>query len=115
MNNEYLKEKLEQFNEKTTLVELQKYINDMIEIRGFDKQTPLEVMLLLTEEVGELAKEIRKSTHMKTDVQKSYKSTVDEEVADVFIYVLCMCRVMNINLLDAFKKKEEKNMKRKWE
>ena len=37
MNNDYLKEQLLNFNEKTTLTELQKYINDMIEIRGFSR------------------------------------------------------------------------------
>lgn len=37
MNNDYLKEQLATFNEKTSLKELQKYINDMIEIRGFSR------------------------------------------------------------------------------
>ena len=37
MNNDYLKEQLANFNEKTSLKELQKYINDMIEIRGFSR------------------------------------------------------------------------------
>ena len=35
MNNDYLKEQLSKFNENTTLKDLQKYVNDMIEIRGF--------------------------------------------------------------------------------
>lgn len=37
MNNDYLKEQLSTFNEKTSLKDLQKYINDMIEIRGFSR------------------------------------------------------------------------------
>lgn len=37
MNNDYLKEKLSTFNENTSLKDLQKYINDMIEIRGFSR------------------------------------------------------------------------------
>ena len=40
MNNEYLKDKLSTFNEKTSLDDLQEYINTMIEIRGFTGQTP---------------------------------------------------------------------------
>ena len=47
-------------NEKNTLQEVQKYIKDVIEIRGFSNQEIEKTMLLLLEEVGELAKSIRK-------------------------------------------------------
>ena len=114
MNNDYLKEQLSKLNENTTLKDLQKYVNDMIEIRGFSKETPQDVMLLLTEEVGELAKEIRKSRKYYLDTNKNNKLDVEGEIADVFIYILSMCRVMNVNLLEAFKNKEEKNCKREW-
>lgn len=116
MNNEFLKQQLIKFNENTSLKELQKYINDMIEIRGFTGQNPEEVMLLLTEEIGELAKEIRKTRKYKIDKnkQENMKIDVEGEIADVFIYILTMCRVMNINLLQALKNKEEKNCNREW-
>ena len=114
MNNNYLKEQLSKLNENTTLKDLQKYVNDMIEIRGFSKETPQDVMLLLTEEVGELAKEIIKSRKYYLDTNKNNELDVEGEIADVFIYILSMCRVMNVNLLEAFKNKEEKNCKREW-
>lgn len=114
MNNNYLKEQLSKFNQNTSLKELQKYINDMVEIRGFEKETPQDIMLLLTEEMGELAKEIRKTTKIKMDANKTKELDVEGEIADVFSYVLSMCRVMNINLLEAFIKKEEKNCNREW-
>ena len=114
MNNNYLKEQLSKLNENTTLKDLQKYVNDMIEIRGFSKETPQDVMLLLTEEVGELAKEIRKSRKYYLDTNKNNELDVEGEIADVFIYILSMCRVMNVNLLETFKNKEEKNCKREW-
>lgn len=116
MNNNYLKEQLSTFNEKTSLKDLQKYINDMIEIRKFDRQTPQDIMLFLTEEMGELAKEVRKSRKYKIDINKKENREIDieGEIADIFIYILSMCRVMNINLLEAFKNKEEKNCKREW-
>jgi len=60
MSNDDLLKRLELMNEGTTVKELQKYINDMIDIRGFDDETAQDTMLLLTEEVGELAKAIRK-------------------------------------------------------
>lgn len=116
MNNDYLKEQLLTFNEKTSLKDLQKYINDMIEIRGFDRQTPQDIMLFLTEEMGELAKEIKKSEKYKVDKNKeeNNKIDIDGEIADIFIYLLSMCRTMNVNLLEAFKNKEERNCKREW-
>lgn len=116
MNNKYLKEQLSKFNENTSLKDLQKYINDMIEIRGFSGQTPEEIMLFLTEEVGELAKEVRKLRKYKIDLnkQENLKLDLEGEIADVFIYILSMCRVANVNLLEAFKNKEEKNCNREW-
>lgn len=114
MNNDYLKEQLSKLDENTTLKDLQKYVNDMIEIRGFTKETPQDVMLLLTEEIGELAKEIRKSRKYYLDANKNNELDVEGEIADVFIYILSMCRVMNVNLIEAFKNKEERNCKREW-
>lgn len=114
MNNDYLKEQLSKLDENTTLKDLQKYVNDMIEIRGFSKETPQDVMLLLTEEIGELAKEIRKSRKYYLDANKNNELDVEGEIADVFIYILSMCRVMNVNLIEALKNKEERNCKREW-
>ena len=114
MNNQYLKEQLLEINENTSLKDLQKYVNDMIEIRGFSEENPQDIMLLLTEEIGELAKEIRKTTSIKMDINKGRELDVEGEIADVFIYILSMCRVMNINLVDAFKNKENKNCEREW-
>ena len=46
-------------------------MNQINEIRGFKNEEITKTMLLLTEEVGELAKAIRKNaTDMKTDVEK---------------------------------------------
>ena len=114
MNNQYLKEQLSKINENTSLKEIQKYVNDMIEIRGFNEETPQDIMLLLTEEIGELAKEIRKTTSIKMDINKRKELDVEGEIADVFMYILSMCRVMNINLVEAFKNKENKNCEREW-
>ena len=116
MNNEDLKNKLSTFNEKTSLNELQKYIDDMIKTRGFTGQAPEEIMLFLTEEMGELAKEVRKSRKYKIDINKKENRELDieGEIADVFIYILSMCNILNIDLLQAFKDKEEKNCKREW-
>lgn len=109
-----LEQELSKLDDKSSLKDIQTYINKMIEERGFAGETSQDVMLLLTEEVGELAKEIRKTRKYKLDVNKSKDADVSGEIADVFIYILSMCRVMNINLLEALKEKEQRNLKRTW-
>ncbi len=103
-------------NEKNTLQEVQEYIKKVIEIRGFASQEIEKTMLLLLEEVGELAKAIRKNaTNMSIDKTKiNHYDTIESEVADVFIVLNSVCNKLNIDLYKALKDKEEENIKRTW-
>ena len=103
-------------NECNTLQEVQKYIKDVIEIRGFANQEIEKTMLLLLEEVGELAKSIRKNaTDMSIDKNKiNHYDTIESEVADVFIVLSSVCNKLGIDLYKALKDKEEENIKRIW-
>lgn len=102
--------------ENNTLQEVQDYVNNMNEIRGFNQQEITKTMLLLTEEVGELAKAVRKSsTDMSIDInKKDHYDTIESEVADVFYVLSCVCNKLNIDLYKALKNKEEENIKREW-
>ncbi len=73
-------------------------------------------MLLLLEEVGELAKSIRKdATNMSIDNNKiNHYDTIESEVADVFIVLNSVCNKLNIDLYKAIKNKEKENIKRIW-
>ena len=88
----------------------------MIEIRGFANQEIEKTMLLLLEEVGELAKSIRKNaTNMGIDKNKiNHYDTIESEVSDVFIVLSSVCNKLNIDLYKALKDKEEENIKRIW-
>lgn len=97
-----------------TLANYQSLIRQLIKERGFDKETVPEVLMLLVEEVGELAKAIRKTQGMKTD-QRSRIHEVEEEAADVFWLLLDLCNRLDIDLEKAFRDKEAKNQKRKWQ
>lgn len=113
------KEQLELYtnlNEQTSLRDVQKYVNKINEIRGFNNQEVTKTMLLLTEEVGELAKAIRKNaTDMKTDIKKQFNyDTIESEVADVFYVLNCVCNKLNIDIFDCIKEKEGKNIDRVW-
>ena len=93
-------------NENNTLQEVQKYIKDVIEIRGFSNQEIEKTMLLLLEEVGELAKSIRKNaTNMGIDKNKiNHYDTIESEVADVFIV---LCSVCNKDLMHSYRAEKQ--------
>ena len=109
-----LKEKLELLNEKSSVIEIQKYIKDMKKARKFDGVTIEREMMLFVEELGELAKAIRKNTKGRLDITKEYNDSVEEELADCFIYLLSIANMNNVDIFKAFKNKEIKNCDRVW-
>ena len=115
MNDEQLK-LWENLSGSNTLHEVQEYIRKVIEIRGFSNQSIEQAMLLLTEEIGELAKAIRKEkTSMSIDNNKIKNyDTIESEVADVFIVLCTICNKLDIDLFSSLKDKERENIKRKW-
>lgn len=114
MKKDKLIHEFNKINENSTLKEIQEYITKMMEANGFHN-TPLELFCYLTEEVGELAKEIRKTEqNMEMDVKKEYDSCLKYEIADIFIYLLAICDFYHIDLLEAFQSKEKINLDRDW-
>ena len=108
---------LANISKTSTLNELQDYIRSVIRIRGFENEEIEKKMLLLLEETGELAKAIRKDyTDMGIDDKKlNHYTNIENEVADVFIVLICICNKLNINLFDAVYKKEAENVTRNWD
>lgn len=99
--------------ENPSLQDFQQYVKDIIEVRGFDGENVTGQFMQLTEEVGELAKAIRKSQKMNLD-PKSHVGQLDEELADIFIYLLYFCNYFKVDLETAFRAKEEINKQRTW-
>lgn len=102
--------------EDDSLNTIQNYIKKITFLRGFINQTPTEKLLLLTEEIGELAKAIRKDySQMTIDLQKlhNYKN-IENEIADVFIVLLSLCNELNINCYKVLLEKESENIHRLW-
>lgn len=100
-------------SEQRDLASYQKLIEKLVVERGFDKETPSEVFTLLVEEVGELAKAMRKANGQKVDhAQRQHE--VGEEAADVFWLLIDLCNRLGIDLAEAFEQKELKNQKRTW-
>lgn len=97
----------------TTLKELQEYIWRMNAERGFNLVDPSKKLVMLMEEVGELAKAVRKAAGLKfTDTTK--QTDLEEELADVQIVLLGLASMLEMDMTTAVAKKEEKNRKRNW-
>lgn len=110
-----LNKEFSKLNKNSSVKELQEYTKKMLKARGFANQTLEDVMLLLTEELGEVAKEVRKIEHkIKMDVAKSNEQNLANEISDVYILLMSLCVIGNIDLFEAFKEKEKINLKREW-
>ena len=99
--------------DRPTLADLQAYIAAALVDRGHNDE-PLYAMLMLTEEVGELAKAVRKAVGGKTDPESRIGHTADE-LADILWVLLAICNKFGIDLEQAFREKEEKNKRRMWQ
>lgn len=82
----------------TDLKEFQSYIWQKNIDRGFADQSAEKKMLMLAEEVGELAKAIREHTGMGFSASTSRRQTA-EEIADVIIITLGLASKLDIRLL----------------
>ena len=86
----------------------------MVEVRGF-RTSLLERMCLLTEEMWKLAKEVRKTdNNLLVDVNKDYSSNLENEITDVFICLMGMCELLDMDIVKGLKNKEEINFNREW-
>lgn len=105
----------------TSLRELQARIKQVCEERGWDRNSHLEIFLLFTEEIGELANAIRKITLLHTQEALSEeemahnKKLMEDEFADVLNYLLDLANYFNVDLQDAFWEKDKKNSLREWQ
>lgn len=63
--------------------------------------TPMELIGRLTEELGELAREVSHVYGPKKKKLSEEEKTVEEEMGDLLFVLICMANSMDINLDDA--------------
>jgi NTP pyrophosphatase (non-canonical NTP hydrolase) len=97
----------------SALTDIQCYVADMEKERGFTDRSVLQQCLLLGEEVGELFKAVRKREDLPVDTTATV-GTVDEELADILIFLCAIANRYGINLHDALQRKEARNENRAW-
>ena len=104
-----------QIPDNPTLGDLQNHIKKIGEERAWDKNNYLEIFLLLSEEFGELAKAVRNYAGLYTEKNKvKNKFELEEEFADVLNYLFDLANCFDIDLENAFRKKDEINAGRVW-
>ncbi len=95
---------------KPAVARFQNYYRKVAMQRGYERESAQNCLLLMIEEIGELARGLRRDQKLTRDHESSSESI--QELADVFIYVVHMANILNVDLAHIVKEKEEKNWTR---
>ncbi len=107
---------IDEINRSSSIDQLQEYLSAMMIKRGFTKESAQDTLLVMVEEVGELAKALRKMNGIGIDPKRITEyGNLKHEMADVLICLLILANRCNINLFDAFYEKEQINSNRVWQ
>lgn len=97
--------------EKPSLADWQKIVKETVAERHFSVD-PNEVFVMFAEEVGELAKELRKKWKFGT---VHVRESAGSELADVFQLLMDLANHFDVDLEQAVREKMKKNDGRTWE
>jgi len=118
---------IDQLPAGATLADLQRFIHDLEAFHGWLDVDLVRNVFLMVEEVGELAKALRKHEKIfpegTTDgpavpaeaVQAAARAHVGEEIVDVLNYLLAIANRLDIDLEAAFRHKNALNLERRWQ
>jgi NTP pyrophosphatase (non-canonical NTP hydrolase) len=96
-----------------SLRNLQAYIWQMYIERKFETKDTSKTLVMLMEEVGELAKAVRKTVGLKF-AETTQTTNLREELADVQIVLLGLASILDIDMFEAVLEKNTSNQKRNW-
>lgn len=88
--------------------EMQKAVDEHIGQFKAGYFSPLALMARITEEVGELAREINHYYGEKQKKDSEDEKEISEELADTLFVVICMANALDIDLTDAFQQTMDK-------
>ena len=92
-----------------TIEEAQKQVDEWIKTYGVRYFSELTNMVILTEEVGELARVIARTYGEQSFKKSDEKANLADEMADVLWVLICLANQTGVNLTEAF----DKNMQKK--
>ena len=91
-----------------TVKELQSDVDDYISQFKEGYFSPMELTVRLTEELGELAREVSHVYGPKQKKETEEQKTIEEEMGDVLFVLICMANSLDIDLARAHDKVMEK-------
>lgn len=97
-------------NPGSGIAALQKYYARTAERRGWDSESAQQTLLLMTEELGELARAVRKHVGIARDHAST--GAVGEEMADMALYLVHLANALGIDLAAEVSAKERVNEQR---
>lgn len=89
-------------NQPFNTIEIQKRVDKYISQFEEGYFSPLSLLARLTEEVGELAREVNHTYGEKPKKQSEKDSTMTEELGDIIFVLTCFANSLNIDLTEAF-------------
>ena len=94
--------------------DLQVKLSNFARLRNWDQfHSPKNLAMALSGEVGELIEHFQWLTEEESfNISKAIRADVEEEIADVFLYLLQLCSKLDIDLVDVANKKVELNSKK---
>ncbi len=94
------------------LKDTQKQVDDWISQHKIGYWTPHEILTRLTEEVGEVAREVNHLWGPKKKKKEEVSKEIADELSDVLFTIICFANSQGIDLDEAFKKTMDKCYKR---
>ena len=95
-------------DEKRSLYSMQQEVDEYIQQFKVGYFSPLAQLARLTEEVGELAREVNHAYGEKSKKASEPDNSGAEELGDVLFVTMIMANSLNIDLTDVFEKNMEK-------
>ena len=89
-----------------TLSNMQAYSKELVDYKNWNGVSGAELTMLMSEEMGEVAKEVRK-LHFEQGDQAHHQQELGHELVDVLAYICRLANMYDVNLEQAYK---EKNM-----
>ncbi|ASS91717.1 MAG: nucleotide pyrophosphohydrolase [Bacillaceae bacterium] len=84
--------------ERKTIKDLQKEVDDYISQFKEGYFSPLAMLARLTEELGELAREINHYYGEKPKKETEKEKEIEEEIGDLLFVIICLANSLNIDL-----------------
>lgn len=85
-----------------TILEAQKEVDDYISQFKEGYFSPLAMMARLTEEMGELAREINHYYGEKPKKNTEEEKPIEQEIGDLLFVLICLANSLNVDLEEAF-------------